>query len=249
MTPRGLLLGPHRDFFFRVLHKSCGSSGFSPPGVHFAPGLMCRRYAGLGGHSGRIGGIPGGGSRTRVCGSACRSRRWRRPCNGGIPRNAYRRFNQCGCGAGSRSRGCQRGMVVKAAGCAGQGILILAWLETRDHFNPFALRAFQSRLSRASMVKSCRRARGLNPFTLNSCPPHSSRSEASSSCRPRRTQWPLVLQTGWRLRYLWRRWVQLVHFCCEARFTHSVVAPEILDRYCQHDSPHQGGLSPPLAGG
>ena len=35
----------------------------------------------------------------------------------------------------------QRGMVVKAAGCAGQGILILAWLETRDHFNPFALRA------------------------------------------------------------------------------------------------------------
>ena len=41
----------------------------------------------------------------------------------------------------------------------------------------------------------------------------------------------------------------LVHFCCEARFTHSVVAPEILDRYCQHDSPHQGGLSPPLAGG
>ena len=33
------------------------------------------------------------------------------------------------------------------------------------------LRAFQSRLSRASMVKSCRRARGLNPFTLNS-PPH-----------------------------------------------------------------------------
>ena len=34
-----------------------------------------------------------------------------------------------------------RGMVVKAAGCAGQGILILAWLETRDHFNPFALRA------------------------------------------------------------------------------------------------------------
>ena len=140
-------------------------------------------------------------------------------------------------------------MVVKGAGCAGQGILILAWLETRDHFNPFALRAFQSRLSRASMVKSCRRARGLNPFTLNSCPPHSSRSEASSSCRPRRTQWPLVLQTGWRLRYLWRRWVQLVHFCCEARFTHSVVAPEILDRYCQHDSPHQGGLSPPLAGG
>ena len=35
----------------------------------------------------------------------------------------------------------QRGMVVKAAGCAGQGILILAWLETRDPFNPFALRA------------------------------------------------------------------------------------------------------------
>ena len=33
------------------------------------------------------------------------------------------------------------GMVVKASGCAGQGILILAWLETRDHFNPFALRA------------------------------------------------------------------------------------------------------------
>ncbi len=32
-------------------------------------------------------------------------------------------------------------MVVKASGCAGQGILILAWLETRDHFNPFALRA------------------------------------------------------------------------------------------------------------
>ena len=39
------------------------------------------------------------------------------------------------------ARGCQRGMVVKASGCAGQGILILAWLETRDHFNPFALRA------------------------------------------------------------------------------------------------------------
>ena len=32
-------------------------------------------------------------------------------------------------------------MVVKASGCAGQGILILAWLETRDHFNPFAPRA------------------------------------------------------------------------------------------------------------
>ena len=32
-------------------------------------------------------------------------------------------------------------VVVKASGCAGQGILILAWLETRDHFNPFALRA------------------------------------------------------------------------------------------------------------
>ena len=32
-------------------------------------------------------------------------------------------------------------MVLKASGCAGQGILILAWLETRDHFNPFALRA------------------------------------------------------------------------------------------------------------
>ena len=111
------------------------------------------------------------------------------------------------------------------------------------------LRVFHSRLSRASMVKSCRRARGLNPFTLNSCPPHSSRSEAAASCRPRRTQWPQVLQTGWRLRYLWRSWAQLVHFCCEARFTHSVVAPEILDRYCQHDSPHQGGLSPPLAGG
>ena len=60
---------------------------------------------------------------------------------GGSHRSAYRRFNQCGGGAGSRSRGCQRGMVVKAAGCAGQGILILAWLETRDHFNPFALRA------------------------------------------------------------------------------------------------------------
>ena len=104
MIPRELVLGPRRDFFFLVLHKSCGSSGFSPPGVHFAPGLMCRRYAGLGGHSGRIGGIPGGGSRTRGCGSACRSRRWRRPCNGGIPRSAYRRFNQCGGGAASRSR-------------------------------------------------------------------------------------------------------------------------------------------------
>ena len=144
MNP-GLVLGPHRDFFFRVPHKSCGSSGFShpgfSPGIHSAPGLMCRRCAGPGGHSGRSGGIPGGGSHTRVCGSACRSRRWRRPCNGGSPRRAYRRFNQCGGGAGSRSRGCQRGMVVKAAGCAGQGILILAWLETRDHFNPFALRA------------------------------------------------------------------------------------------------------------
>ena len=42
---------------------------------------------------------------------------------------------------GWAARGCQRGMVVKAAGCAGQGILILAWLETRDPFNPFALRA------------------------------------------------------------------------------------------------------------
>ena len=38
-------------------------------------------------------------------------------------------------------QGLPAGMVVKAAGCAGQGILILAWLETRDHFNPFALRA------------------------------------------------------------------------------------------------------------
>ena len=119
--------------------------GFNP-GVDPAPGLMCRRCAGPGGHSGRSCGIPGGGSRTPGCGSACRSRRWRRPGNGGSPRSAYRRFNQCGGGAGSRSRGwaargCQRGMVVKAAGCAGQGILILAWLETRDHFNPFALRA------------------------------------------------------------------------------------------------------------
>ena len=61
--------------------------------------------------------------------------------SGGSHRSAYHRFNQCGGGAASRSRGCQRGMVVKAAGCAGQGILILAWLETRDHFNPFALRA------------------------------------------------------------------------------------------------------------
>ena len=73
------------------------------------------------------------------------SKRWR-PGSGGSPRCAYRRFNQCGGGAASRSRcwaarACQRGMVVKAAGCAGQGILILAWLETRDHFNPFALRA------------------------------------------------------------------------------------------------------------
>ena len=141
MTPRELPLGPHRDFFFRVLPKSCGLSRFSSPGIHFAPGLMCRRCAGLGGHSGRIVGKPGGGSRTRVCGSACRSRRWRRPCNVGSHRSAYRRFNQCGGGAASRSRGCQRGMVVKASGCAGQWILILAWLETRDHFNPFALRA------------------------------------------------------------------------------------------------------------
>ena len=140
MTPRGLVLVPHRDFFFRVLQKSCGSSGFSPPGVDPAPGRRCRRCAGLGGHSGRSGGIPGGGSRTRGCGSSCRSRRWR-PGSGGSHRSAYRRFNQCGGGAASRSRGCQRGMVVKAAGCAGQGILILAWLETRDHFNPFALRA------------------------------------------------------------------------------------------------------------
>ena len=161
-TGMPLVLGPHRDFFFRVLtecrwysvhigilffrvlHKSCGSFGFNP-GVDPAPGLMCRRCAGPGGHSGRSGGIPGGGSRTRGCGSSCRSRRWC-PGSGGSPRSAYRRFNQCGGGAGSRSRGwaargCQRGMVVKAAGCAGQGILILAWLETRDHFNPFALRA------------------------------------------------------------------------------------------------------------
>ena len=135
--PPGLVLGPHRNSFFRVLPKRCGSSGFSP-GVHPAPGRRCRRCAGPGGCSG---GIPGGGYHTRGCGSACRSRRWRRPGNGGSPRSAYRRFNQCGGGAGSRSRGCQRGMVVKAAGCAGQGILILAWLETRDHFNPFALRA------------------------------------------------------------------------------------------------------------
>ena len=47
----------------------------------------------------------------------------------------------CSSPAGLGRQGCQRGMVVKAAGCAGQGILILAWLETRDHFNPFALRA------------------------------------------------------------------------------------------------------------
>ena len=150
-------IGPHRDFFFRVLTECrwylvhigilffrvlperCGSSGLSP-GVGPAPGRRCRRCAGPGGHSGRSGGIPGGGSRTRVCGSACRSRRWC-PGSGGSHRSAYRRFNQCGGGAASRSRGCQRGMVVKAAGCAGQGILILAWLETRDHFNPFALRA------------------------------------------------------------------------------------------------------------
>ena len=139
MTSRELVLAPHRDFLFRVLHKSCGSFGFNP-GVDPAPGLMCRRYAGPGGHSGRSGGIPGGGSRTPGCGSACRSRRWC-PGSGGSHRSAYRRFNQCGGGAAFRSRGCQRGMVVKAAGCAGQGILILAWLETRDHFNPFALRA------------------------------------------------------------------------------------------------------------
>ena len=140
MTSRELVLGPHRDFFFRVLQKSCGSSGFIPPGVHFAPGLMCRRYAGLGGHSGRsgtyrveaelgfvdllaeagVGGVLATGAAIAAPTAGCRP---------------VRR------GAGSRSRGCQRGMVVKAAGCAGQGILILAWLETRDHFNPFALRA------------------------------------------------------------------------------------------------------------
>ena len=137
--PPGLVLGPHWDFFFRVLLKRCGSSGLSP-GVGPAPGRRCRRCAGPGGHSGRSGGIPGGGYHTRGCGSSCRSRRWC-PGSGGSHRSAYRRFNQCGGGAASRSRGCQRGMVVKAAGCAGQGILILAWLETRDHFNPFALRA------------------------------------------------------------------------------------------------------------
>ena len=103
-TGMPLVLGPHRDFFFRVLpgcrwysvhigifffrvlHKSCGSFGFNP-GVDPAPGLMCRRCAGPGGHSGRSGGIPGGGSRTRGCGSSCRSRRWRRPGNGGSHRN------------------------------------------------------------------------------------------------------------------------------------------------------------------
>ena len=61
------------------------------------------------------------------------------------PGGACRRWI-CGGGAASRSRGWaargwQRGMVDKAAGGAGQGILILAWLETRDQFNPFALRA------------------------------------------------------------------------------------------------------------
>ena len=59
--------------------------GFNP-GVDSAPGLMCRRCAGPGGHSGRSCGIPGGGSRTPGCGSACRSRRWR-PDSGGSPRN------------------------------------------------------------------------------------------------------------------------------------------------------------------
>ena len=45
-------------------------------------------------------------------------------------------------GVGVLAAGAASGwMVVKASGCAGQGILILAWLETRDHFNPFALRA------------------------------------------------------------------------------------------------------------
>ena len=76
---------------------------------------MCRRCAGPGGHSGRSCGIPGGGYHTPglwVC----------------LQKPAL-------------AASCQRGMVVKAAGCAGQGILILAWLETRDHFNPFALRA------------------------------------------------------------------------------------------------------------
>ena len=40
-----------------------------------------------------------------------------------------------GAGPPVRGRGAGRWMR------PGQGILILAWLETRDHFNPFALRA------------------------------------------------------------------------------------------------------------
>ena len=118
-------------------------SGATPDHL-IPPGRRRRRRAGPGGRSGRRSCRPGAGSRT--CGAAgCRRRRWR-PGSGGSHRSAYRRFNQCGGGAASRSRGwaargCQRGMVDKAAGCAEQGILILAWLETRDHFNPFALRA------------------------------------------------------------------------------------------------------------
>ena len=57
------------------------------------------------------------------------------------------------------------------------------------------LRAFHSRLSSASMVKSCRRARGLNPFTLNSM--LSSVSESASwwraSTRSSASTWPFMV--------------------------------------------------------
>ena len=127
-----LVLGPHRDFFFRVLTECRWYS------VHIG-------ISSFGSYTQKLWFIwvqPWGSfcSRSDVS-SLCWPRRTQWP----QLRHTGWRFPYSGLWVclqkPALAASCQRGMVVKAAGCAGQGILILAWLETRDHFNPFALRA------------------------------------------------------------------------------------------------------------
>ena len=133
MIPRELLLGPHRGFFFRVLTECCWYS------VHIGILFLSRPIKKLW----FIWVQPSWDpfcSRSDVS-SLCWPRRTQWPQR----RQTGWRFPYSGLWIclqkPALAASLQRGMVVKAAGCAGQGILILAWLETRDHFNPFALRA------------------------------------------------------------------------------------------------------------
>ena len=92
-------------------------SGATPDHL-IPPGRRRRRRAGPGGLSGRRSCRPGAGSSTWGA-AGCRRRCWR-PGSGGSHRSAYRRFNQCGGGAASRSRGwAARGL---PAGDGGQSV-------------------------------------------------------------------------------------------------------------------------------